>query len=74
MASSRMKIKTGDNVIVLTGKDRTKTGKVGAVNYEKGRVQVEGLHEIIKHQKPGSTNKRGSLEKVTDSLIFPMLA
>jgi large subunit ribosomal protein L24 len=47
-----MKIRTDDNVIVIAGKDRGKTGKVIRVDPSKGRVYVEGLNMIKRHQRP----------------------
>jgi large subunit ribosomal protein L24 len=47
-----MKIRTDDNVIVISGKDRGKTGKVIRVDPSKGRVYVEGLNMVKRHQRP----------------------
>jgi large subunit ribosomal protein L24 len=47
-----MKIRTDDNVIVIAGKDRGKTGKVIRVDPQKGRVYVEGLNMVKRHQRP----------------------
>ena len=46
-----MKIKTGDNVIVIAGKDRNKTGKVLRVVNKSGRVVVEGINKVVRHMK-----------------------
>jgi large subunit ribosomal protein L24 len=46
------KIRTDDNVIVISGKDKGKTGKVIRVEPDKGRVYVEGLNMIKRHQRP----------------------
>ncbi len=46
------RIKSGDNVVVLGGKDRGKTGKVLRVEPKKNFVYVEGLNIIKRHQKP----------------------
>ncbi|HUE27069.1 MAG TPA: 50S ribosomal protein L24 [Solirubrobacteraceae bacterium] len=46
------RIKTGDEVIVIGGKDRGKTGKVLRVEPAKNRLFVEGLNIIKRHQKP----------------------
>jgi large subunit ribosomal protein L24 len=46
------KIRHDDNVIVISGKDKGKTGKVIRVEPEKGRVYVEGLNMIKRHQRP----------------------
>jgi large subunit ribosomal protein L24 len=47
------KIKTGDQVQVITGADRGKTGHVIAVDREKSRVRVEGVKMQKHHMKPG---------------------
>jgi large subunit ribosomal protein L24 len=46
------RIKSGDEVIVIGGKDRGKRGKVLRVDPRKGRLYVEGLNIIKRHQKP----------------------
>jgi large subunit ribosomal protein L24 len=46
------RIKSGDDVIVIGGKDRGKRGKVLRVDRAKDRVYVEGLNIIKRHQKP----------------------
>jgi len=46
------KIRTDDNVIVITGKDKGKTGKVLRVEPARERVFVEGLNMIKRHQRP----------------------
>ena len=46
------KIRTDDNVIVISGKDKGKTGKVIRVEPAKQRVYVEGLNIIKRHQRP----------------------
>ncbi len=50
--ASRLKIRTDDNVIVISGKDKGKTGRVLRVEREKGRVFVEGLNIVKRHQRP----------------------
>jgi large subunit ribosomal protein L24 len=47
-----MKIRADDNVIVISGKDRGKTGKVIRVDPQRGRVYVEGLNMVKRHQRP----------------------
>ena len=54
-----MKIKKGDNVIVLTGKDRGKTGKVVLALPADGRVVVEGVNMKKRHQKTNRQTKQG---------------
>jgi large subunit ribosomal protein L24 len=46
------KIRHDDNVIVISGKDKGKTGKVIRVEPAKGRVYVEGLNMVKRHQRP----------------------
>jgi large subunit ribosomal protein L24 len=47
-----MKIRSDDQVIVISGKDRGKTGRVLRVDREKDRVYVEGLNIIKRHERP----------------------
>ncbi|MBP6997729.1 MAG: 50S ribosomal protein L24 [Phycicoccus sp.] len=56
---AKMKIKKGDTVQVLTGKDKGATGKVISVNRETDRVLVEGINRVTRHTKAGESN-RGS--------------
>jgi len=56
-------IKRGDQVVVLTGKDKGKKGKVLSVDAEKGMVVVEGVNIVIKHKKARSAQQKSSREK-----------
>ena len=56
-----MHIKKGDNVIVISGKDKGKTGVVQATEPKKDRVVVEGVNIIKKHQKPTQFNPEGGI-------------
>jgi large subunit ribosomal protein L24 len=64
-----MRIKTDDQVVVISGKDRGKTGKVLRTDPKKRRVYVEGLNIIKRHERPRSTgdmstaNPGGIVEK-----------
>jgi large subunit ribosomal protein L24 len=49
------RIRTDDEVIIISGKDRGKTGKVLRVDPKKERVYVEGLNMIKRHQRPTQT-------------------
>jgi large subunit ribosomal protein L24 len=49
-----MKIRTDDNVIVISGKDKGKTGKVLRVDRKAEKVFVEGLNMIKRHQRPNA--------------------
>ena len=56
------KIKKGDLVKVITGKDKDKTGKVLSVNVKKNTVLVEGCNMVTKHTKPSAANQQGGYE------------
>ena len=60
---STMKIKKGDLVRVIAGKDKDKEGKVLAVNKEKNTLIVEGINMITKHTKPSAANQNGGIVK-----------
>lgn len=55
------KIKKGDTVKVIAGKDVGAEGKVLAVDVKKGRVLVEGVNMVKKHQKPSMANQNGGI-------------
>ena len=52
MTQPKLKVKTGDEVIVVSGKDKGKKGKIIAVLPKKNHVVVEGVHVIKRHTKP----------------------
>ena len=56
-----MKIKTGDTVRVIAGKDKDKEGKVLSVNHKNGTLLVEGINMITKHTKPSARNQAGGI-------------
>ena len=56
-----MKIKKGDMVKVIAGKDKDKEGKVIAVNHKNGTVLVEGVNVLTKHTKPSMANQNGGI-------------
>ena len=58
---SSLKIKKGDTVKVIAGKDRDAEGKVIAVDMKKHRVLVEGVNMITKHTKPSQANPNGGI-------------
>lgn len=58
---STMKIKKGDTVKVIAGKDNGKEGKVVSVDKKNGRVLVEGVNMITKHAKPSAANQNGGI-------------
>ena len=58
---STMKIKKGDTVKVIAGKDTDKEGKVISVDRKNGRVLVEGVNMLTKHTKPSAANQNGGI-------------
>ena len=58
---STMKIKKGDTVKVIAGKDNGAEGKVLSVDVKKNKVLVEGVNKITKHQKPSQSNPNGGI-------------
>ncbi|EOT28721.1 50S ribosomal protein L24 [Eubacterium sp. 14-2] len=56
-----LKIKKGDLVKVIAGKDKDKEGKVIAVNRKNHTVLVEGINMITKHTKPSMANQQGGI-------------
>lgn len=58
---SMLKIKKGDTVKVIAGKDKDKEGKVIAVNQKDGKVVVEGVNMLTKHTKPSAANQNGGI-------------
>lgn len=58
---SAYKIKKGDTVKVIAGKDKDKEGKVIAVDTKNHRVLVEGVNMVTKHTKPSVANQQGGI-------------
>jgi len=76
MASAKYKIKKNDMVMVITGRDRGKTGKVMRVLPERGRVVIERLNMVKRHSKSrGAQSPGGIVEKeasinISNVMIF----
>lgn len=58
---NKLHIKTGDNVMVIVGRDRGKTGKVLEVSRDENKVIVQGLNIVTKHVKPRKQGQAGGL-------------
>lgn len=65
--NKKYKIKTGDTVIVITGKDKGKTGNILSVLRNKDRVVVEGVN-IVKHHKKATQESPGKIEEKEASI------
>jgi large subunit ribosomal protein L24 len=57
----KIKLKRGDKVMVIAGKDLGRDGKVLHVDREKERLIVEGINMVTKHQKPNRSNQTGGI-------------
>lgn len=62
MAKAKLKIKKGDQVVILTGRDKGGKGEVLKVFTEENRVLVQGVNQVTKHNKP-SQFSAGGIEK-----------
>ena len=56
-----MKLKIGDNIIVIAGKDKGKKGKITRVLSSVNKVIVESLNMVKKHQRPRKSGEKGSM-------------
>ena len=59
-----MKIKKGDNVKIITGKDKGKSGKIVRVLVKENKVIVDGLNMMKKHQRPRKSGEKGSMMNI----------
>ena len=57
------KIKKGDRVVVLSGKDKGRTGEVTKAMPKEGKVIVSGINVHARHRKPDQTNPQGGIER-----------
>ncbi len=60
----KLHIKKGDQVVVIAGNEKSKTGKVLSVSAANNRAIVEGVNMISKHSKPSATNADGGIVKM----------
>ena len=61
-------VKKGDQVTVISGKEKGKSGKIIAVLTDKSRVVVEGLQMVKKHTKKSPTNPNGAILEMEGSI------
>ncbi len=57
------KIKKGDTVVVLAGKDKGKSGEVTRVDPKASKVVVAGVNLAVRHRKPSQTNPQGGMDR-----------
>ena len=60
---NKIKLKKGDEVIVLVGKDKGKTGKITLIQPFLNKAIVSGINKVKKHQKPDNNQAGGIIEK-----------
>lgn len=63
-----MKVRVGDKVLILAGKDKGKDGIVTVTLKKKDRVVVEGINIVKKHQKPGRAGETGGILETESSI------
>lgn len=71
---SAAKIKKGDSVIVLSGKDKGKEGTVTRNLPREGKVVVSGVNLITRHNKPSQSNPNGGIERVEAPMAVAKVA
>jgi large subunit ribosomal protein L24 len=57
------KIKKGDEVVVLSGKDKGRKGTVTQVMPKDGKVVVDGINVVARHRKPSQANPQGGIDR-----------
>jgi large subunit ribosomal protein L24 len=68
----KMNLKKGDEVIVLAGKDKGKRGKIIQTVPEQGKVIVEGINVVTRHQKPRSAGSRAMVKQQLGEMQMPL--
>lgn len=74
MTKVKLKIKAGDQIVVLAGADRGKEGEVVKVFPKKNRAIVQGVNMIKKHTKPSAQNPQGGIIETEASIHISNLA
>ena len=64
----KVHVKTGDTVVVLSGKERGKRGKIIAVSPKEGKVIIEGVNMVSKHVKPKKMGEAGGIIKAEGAI------
>lgn len=65
---NKVHVKTGDTVIMLSGRDKGKEGKVIAVSPKEDKVIVEGCNYVTKHVKPRRVGEQGGIAKAESAV------
>ena len=68
------KIKKGDSVVVLSGKDKGRTGTVSQVLPKEGKVVVDGVNIMTRHRKPSQGNPQGGIDRLPAPMAISKVA
>ena len=68
----KMRMKKGDEVIVLAGKDKGKRGKVIQTLPDVGKVIVDGVNVVTRHQKPRTASSRAVVKQQLGEMMIPL--
>jgi large subunit ribosomal protein L24 len=68
------KIKKGDSVVVLSGKDKGRTGTVTSVLPKAGKVVVDGINVAARHRKPNQANPQGGIDRAPAPMAISKVA
>jgi len=70
----KIRLKKGDNVVVLAGKYKGKTGKIVTTHPSENKVTVEGINIVKKHMKPNRTHPQGAIVELTKPIWVSKVA
>ena len=73
MTAAKSKIKKGDQVVVITGKDKGRTGEVLEVRPSESRLKVQGINMVTRHRRATQTNP-GGIERMESSIHISNVA
>ena len=65
---NNLHVKTGDNVMIISGKDKGQTGKVMAVSPKEAQDLIEGRNMVTKHVKPRRQGEQGGIVKAESAI------
>ena len=74
MGTTPTKLKKGDQVIVMTGRDKGAKGEILKIMQKTGRAVVSGVNMVKKHRKPTQLNPQGGIENIEASIHLSNLA
>lgn len=74
MSIYKIRLKKGDNVVVLAGKEKGKTGKIVATHPTENKVTVEGINIVKKHVKPNKQYPQGGIIDITKPIWVSKVA